>query len=101
MRNITVIKENTIHNKWMDIKSLSKKKDIDIEELDDLTQELLAQLGILTEKGYDSVDGVHLDVYKNRCWGVVENLGLLPLINVIEEEEYEDFDYELDYDDEW
>jgi uncharacterized protein YabN with tetrapyrrole methylase and pyrophosphatase domain len=94
MNNLNVSKENMIHNKWMNIKEKSKQPNPNIEELDHLTQDLLAYLGALTEKGYDHIEGVHFDVYKNRVWNVVENFDLLP--------EYKDEDPEdEEYDDEY
>ena len=94
MKNLTIIKENIIHNKWMDIKEKFKSKEPPIEELDKLTQDLLAQLGALTSKGYTHVNEIDLDVYKNRVWNVVENIGLLP---EVKEEEYEDSDFVDEY----
>ena len=78
----------------MDIKEKFKSKEPPIEELDKLTQDLLAQLGALTSKGYTHVNEIDLDVYKNRVWNVVENIGLLP---EVKEEEYEDSDFVDEY----
>ena len=49
-----------------------------MNELDNLTCELIAQLAVLTINGHSEVDGISIDTYKNRVWNVVENIGLLP-----------------------
>lgn len=48
-------------------------------ELDILCQEFLVDLAKLTkEGGYNQiVEGVELDAWKNRIWGIYENAGLL------------------------
>ena len=64
----------------------------------------------LTEAGITEVEGVSVDLYKDRVWWVVEKIGLLPeyrddeddLVDEIEDEEddyykvEEDFDFEID-----
>ena len=93
MREIDIIQNNTIETQWLNIKSKFKSKDgYDMEELDFLTCDLLAQLAFLTEKGYDKIGGVNIDLYKDRVWNVVENIGLLPEYKDIEVEAKEIID---------
>jgi hypothetical protein len=51
-------------------------------ELDILTQHFLGMISVITLKeGYDAViEGVKMDLWKERIWAVVENAGLLPEI---------------------
>jgi hypothetical protein len=79
-------------------------------ELDILCLELIDMIGTLTDKfGFDSViEGVKMDLWKERIWSLVENAGLLQDIAWkvdMEEEEAEikdnwysdedEFDYEI------
>jgi len=78
MSKLRVIKENIIDNKWMEIKKIHKSNNPNIEILDKLTQELLADLSELTIKGYTEIENVSIDTYKDRVWRVVELNNLLP-----------------------
>ena len=109
---MTKKKKNSIEVRWVDLKKKSKAETLNIKELDALTCDLIARLGILTEMGVTELDGVPLDLYKDRVWWVVEKIGLLPeysgddIFEEIEEDieekkdDYykveEDFDVEID-----
>lgn len=90
-------KKNLIETKWEIIKTKSKSKNYDLEELDYLTCELIAYLSKLTTDGMTEIDGVLIDLYKDRVWRVVENIGLLPeyrgedLEDILNEDDNEDF----------
>jgi hypothetical protein len=102
--------KNVIESKWLNIKAKSKVENLNIEELDVLTCDLITDLAQLTEAGITEVEGVSVDLYKDRVWWVVEKIGLLPeyrddeddLVDEIEDEEddyykvEEDFDFEID-----
>jgi hypothetical protein len=51
-------------------------------ELDQLSLTFIDKIGVLTAQlGYDCViDGVKMDLWKERIWSLVENAGLLPEI---------------------
>lgn len=77
-------------------------------ELNELTVEFVEILGELTRQfGWDCViEGVKMDLWKERIWSLVENAGLLPEIawrddleaDRLAEEEAEEDIYELDLD---
>ncbi len=79
-------------NKWIEIKKMfeantngSKEYGSNFEldgELDELTQHFLGYIAKLTlSKGFDAeVEGVKLDLWKERIWSLIENAGLLPNI---------------------
>ena len=77
-------------------------------ELNELTVEFVEILGELTRQfGWDCViEGVKMDLWKERIWSLVENAGLLPEIawrddleaDRLAEEEVEEDIYELDLD---
>lgn len=93
-------------NKWLEIKKMfeantngSKEYSSNFEldgELDELTQHFLGYIAKLTlSKGFDAeVEGVKLDLWKERIWSLIENAGLLPNIawkdELEEEKEIED-----------
>ena len=105
-------------NKWLEIKKMfeantngSKEYGSNFEldgELDELTQHFLGYIAKLTlSKGFDAeVEGVKLDLWKERIWSLIENAGLLPNIawkdELEEEKEIEDtwneYDDEFDID---
>jgi hypothetical protein len=70
--------KHLVEQKWLTIKSKSKINNYNIEELDYLTCELIAYLSLLTMKGITEINGVSIDIYKDRVWWVVEKIGLLP-----------------------
>ena len=92
--------KNIIEKKWLIVKAKSKETDYDLKEIDELTSDLIAHLAQLTERGITEVDGVSIDLYKDRVWWVVEKVGLLPEYKDEEEEEeiVDDWDSYEDYD---
>jgi hypothetical protein len=56
--------------------------------MDTLTCDLIAHLSQLTDSGVEEIEGVSIDLYKDRTWWLIEKLGLLP--------EYRDEDEDLD-----
>ena len=106
--------KNIIETKFLIIKSKFKAGGYDIDEMDNLTCDLIAHLAQLTDNGIEEIEGVSVDLYKDRAWWLVEKLGLLPeyrgddeedeVDNSDEEEEddyYKDdsFEFELEIDD--
>lgn len=92
--------KNIIETKWLEIKAKSKVENPNIEELDILTCQLIADLADLTMAGVTEIDGVSIDLYKDRVFWVVEKIGLLPpykdeddLFGEEDEEEWDDDDY--------
>ena len=100
--------KNIIETKWLEIKAKSKIENPNIEELDILTCQLIADLADLTMAGVTEIEGVSIDLMKDRVWWTIEKLGLLPEYKDededIEEDEIEDnyykveddFEYEID-----
>lgn len=98
--------KHPIEVKYLDLKKRFKAKEMLIEEVDLITCELITELALLTEKNVTEINGVSIDLYKDRVWWIVENAGLLPeykdedIVDEIEEDDYykveDDFDYEID-----
>lgn len=99
--------KHPIEVKYLDLKKRFKAKEMSIEEVDLITCELIAELAMLTEKNVTEINGVSIDLYKDRVWWIVENAGLLPeyrdeedIVEELEEDDYyqveDDFDYEVD-----
>ncbi len=85
--------KNIIETKWLEIKAKSKVENPNIEELDHLTCQLIADLAELTEQGFTEIEGVSIDLMKERVWWVVEKIGLLPEYRD-DEDDFQDFDDE-------
>jgi len=101
--------KHPIEVKYLDLKKRFKAKEMSIEEVDLITCELIAELAMLTEKNVTEINGVSIDLYKDRVFWIVENAGLLPPYRdededldkdiEIEDDYYkveDDFDYEID-----
>lgn len=86
--------KNIIETKWLEIKAKSKAKDINIEEIDRLTSQLIVDLSDLTIAGVTEIEGVSIDLYKDRVWWVVEKVGLLPEYRDDEDDLFDEFDEE-------
>jgi hypothetical protein len=103
--------KHTIEVKYLDLKTRFKSGELSIEEVDKTTCELIAELAVLTVKGYTEINGASIDLYKNRVWYIIELAGLLPeyrdeedFIDVSDEEEEDDYykvedEYEIEIDD--
>jgi hypothetical protein len=83
--------KNIIETKFLNIKNKFKAGGYDIEEMDHLTCDLIAHLAQLTDNGFTEIEGVSIDLYKDRTWWLIEKLGLLP-------EYRDDEDVEVDED---
>jgi hypothetical protein len=99
--------KNIIETKFQNIKSKFKEGDFDIDEMDTLTCDLIAHLSQLTDNGISEIEGVSIDLYKDRTWWLVEKLGLLPEYRDEDEDEDEfndnyyevEEEFEVDVDD--
>jgi len=108
------VEKSVLTPKWLEIKAMfeantngSKEygENFPIDgEFDELTQHFIGMLGAITLKsGFDAViEGVKMDLWKERIWSVVENAGLLPNIawkDELEMEEIRDTWNEVDEED--
>ena len=90
--------KHTIEVRYLDLKTRFKSGELSIEEVDQITCELIAELAVLTERGITEINGTSIDLYKDRVWWIVEKAGLLPEYRDEEDEvEDEGFDEEDDY----
>jgi len=88
-----------ITNQFLTLKNMFKDGVTNLEEFDYLSGKLLVDLTELTEngvKGDEKIEGVKLDLWKDRVWHLIERIGLLPEYKEIEDEveEYVEGDYE-------
>lgn len=106
------IEKSIVTPKWLQIKEMyeqgtngSNKYGTNFEigsELDELALELVDLLGEITQQqGWDCViEGVKMDLWKERVWSLIENAGLLPEIawkdELAEEQEKKDNWHETD-----
>jgi hypothetical protein len=90
--------KHTIEVKYLDLKTRFKAGTISIEEVDQITCELIAELAVLTTKNITEIKGTSIDLMKDRVWWIVEKAGLLPEYRDEEDDiEDEGFDEEDDY----
>jgi len=70
-----------ITNQFLDLKQMFKEGVTDLEAFDNLSGQLLIDLTQLTESGVsgdDIIEGVKLDLWKDRVWHLIERAGILP-----------------------
>ena len=101
--------KHPIEIKYLDLKTRFKEGTIEIEEVDQITCELIADLAILTERGITEINGTPIDLFKDRTWWIVELAGLLPEYrdeddDIVEDDEEDDYykvddEYEIEIDD--
>lgn len=83
--------EFPITNQFLDLKQMFKSGVKDIEVFENLSGQLIITLAELTGEGYSGdeiIEGVKLDLWKDRVWHLVERAGLLP---EYKDEETQDF----------
>jgi len=88
-------KKHTIEIDYLNLKKRFKANEISIEEVDQATCKLIAELAVLTLRGITEINGVSIDLYKDRVWWIIEKAGLLPEYR--DEEEDIEIDIEDDY----
>jgi hypothetical protein len=88
--------KHTIEIKFLDLKTKFKAGKLTTDEIDNLTCELILYLTLLTENGIKEINGVSIDLYKDRVFWIVEKAGLLPEYRD-PEDEFEDIEIEDDY----
>jgi hypothetical protein len=88
--------KHIIETKFLDLKTKFKNNELTINEIDNLTCELIMELALLTENGITEINGTSIDLFKDRVWWFVEKAGLLPEYRD-EEDEFDDLEIEDDY----
>ena len=91
--------KNIIETKFLNIKNKFKAGDYNIDEMDHLTCDLIAHLAQLTDNGFTDIEGISIDLYKDRTGWLIEKLGLLPEYRDDEEDELDDSSDEEEEDD--
>jgi hypothetical protein len=89
--------KHTIEVDFLDLKTRFKAGKMSIEEVDHATCKLIAELAVLTVNGVTEINGVSIDLYKDRVFWIVEKAGLLPPYRDEEDDIEDDFDEEDDY----
>jgi hypothetical protein len=88
--------KHTIEVDFLDLKTRFKAGKMTTEEVDQVTCKLIAELAVLTVNGITEINGVSIDLYKDRVWWIVEKAGLLPEYRD-EEDDLGDVEIEDDY----
>jgi hypothetical protein len=89
--------KHIVEIKFEILKAKFKANELTIDEIDNLTCELILDLTLLTENGIKEINGTSIDLFKDRVWWIVEKAGLLPEYRD-PEDEFEDIFNEEDDD---
>tara|TARA_R100000541_G_scaffold58172_1_gene69096 strand:- start:46 stop:462 length:417 start_codon:yes stop_codon:yes gene_type:complete len=68
-------------------------------ELDKMSSEFVSKMGVLTRKfGWECIiEDVHMNLWKERIWSLIENAGLLPEIAWRDDKEKDRLETQNDY----
>jgi len=103
--------KHSIQVDFLDLKNKFKANQLTTEQVDQITCKLIAEMAVLTVNGITEINGVSIDLYKDRVWWIVEKAGLLPEYRdeedfvdegLDEEDDYyndDDFEYSIEIDD--
>lgn len=69
---------------WLTVKDLVSQKKYD--EAVEIMDNMLMFLGEITLRKVQQIDGVKVDLWKDRVWQMIESIGYLP--EIYEEDEY-------------
>jgi hypothetical protein len=89
--------KHTIEIDFLDLKTRFKAGEMTTEEVDHATCKLIAELAVLTVNGVTEINGVSVDLYKDRVFWIVEKAGLLPPYRDEDDDIEDDFDEDDDY----
>jgi hypothetical protein len=89
--------KHTIEVDFLDLKNKFKANQLTTEQVDQITSKLIAEMAVLTVNGITEINGVSIDLFKDRVFWIVEKAGLLPPYRDEEEEIENEFDVEDDY----
>jgi hypothetical protein len=89
--------KHTIEVDYLDLKNKFKANQLTTEQVDQITCKLIAELALLTINGITEINGVSIDLYKDRVFWIVEKAGLLPPYRDEEDDIEDDLDEEDDY----
>jgi len=86
--------KHSIQVDFLDLKNKFKANQLTTEQVDKITSKLIAEMAVLTVNGITEINGVSIDLYKDRVWWIVEKAGLLPEYR----DEEEDIEYKIEDD---
>jgi hypothetical protein len=89
--------KHTIEIDFLDLKTKFKANQLTTEQIDHATCKLIAELALLTVNGVTEINGVSIDLYKDRVFWIVEKAGLLPPYRDEDDDLDEDIEIEDNY----
>ena len=89
--------KHTIEIDFLDLKTKFKANQLTTEQVDQITCKLIAEMAVLTVNGVTEINGVSIDLYKDRVFWIVEKAGLLPPYRDEDDDLDEDIEIEDNY----
>ena len=89
--------KHTIEVDFLDLKNKFKANQLTTEQVDQITCKLIAEMAVLTVNGVTEINGVSIDLYKDRVFWIVEKVGLLPPYRDEDDDLDEDIEIEDNY----
>jgi hypothetical protein len=82
------MKKGYLTKEWFNMNKSYKSGNYNVDELEQKSSDLIDKLADLTMAGIKEIDGISIDMWKDRLWNLVENIGRLPeLPDYFKEEE--------------
>jgi hypothetical protein len=63
---------------WFSLNKKFKSGNYNVDELEKKSSMLIENLAELTLKGVTQIDNISMDMWKDRLWNLIENIGRLP-----------------------
>ena len=89
--------KNIVESKWEALKAESKSDNPNIQTIDMLSCDLLANLAEMSIRGMEMAGETPIDLMKDRVWWVIEKHGLLPEYKDEDDLLVDDLDIEDDF----
>ena len=68
----------SITNQYLELKSMVDSEKFDVEAFDQWSMSLINYLGELSLHGITKIEGLNMNLWKDRVWFLIEKAGLLP-----------------------
>jgi hypothetical protein len=72
------MKKGYLTKEWFNLNKTYKSGTYNVDELEEKASILIDKLADLTVMGIKEIDNVSIDLWKDRLWMLIENIGRLP-----------------------
>lgn len=74
------MKKGYLTKEWFNLNKTYKSGNYNVDELETKSSALIDRLADLTTAGITEIDKISIDMWKDRLWNLIENIGRLPAL---------------------